>query len=126
MSLESQVFAALKPLVPLQNGGARVYPLILPQGQNTPITPAIRFQFISSETSTDVCGDGGDATANTRIQVDAYSVDFDTCRALRLQVIAAMTAMSTPTVWDGGFDDYEPDTKLYRCSMDFVTHPSSA
>lgn len=121
MSLEAEIFTALKGLV-----SNRVYPMILPQSQTVPITPAIRYQFISSEINADVCGDGGDGTANTRTQVDVYSVDYVTSRNLRLQVIQAMTGMPKPTTWEGGFDDYEPDLKLYRCSMDFVTFPSSA
>jgi hypothetical protein len=120
MSLESDIYTALRSLV-----GDRVYPLVLPQGAGVPITPAIRYQFISSEVTLDICGDGGDAVANTRTQVDVYSTTYMTARALRLQVIAAMTSMSTPTVLAGGFDDYEPDMKLYRCSIDFISHPSS-
>lgn len=121
MSLEADIFNALKGLV-----GNRVYPLVLHQSQTVPITPAIRYQFISSEINGDVCGDGGDATANTRTQVDVYSTDYMTTRTLRQQVIAAMTAISKPTTWEGGSDDYESDLKLYRCSMDFITFPSSA
>lgn len=121
MSLESDIFSALTGLA-----GGRVYPVILPQSASVPITPAIAYQFISSELDQDICGDGGDATANTRTQVDAYSTSHPTCRALRLQVIAAMGGLTKPTVWVGGFDDYDPVTKLYRCSLDFITYPSSA
>lgn len=121
MSLESQVFAALKGLV-----ANRVYPLILPQAQATPITPAIRYLFVSDGVITDICGDDGGETDDVRIQIDVYSVDFDTCRALRQQVIAAMKTFPVPNVREGGFDDYEPDTKLYRSSLDFITQPSSS
>lgn len=119
MSLETDIFNALGPLV-----GNRVYPLVFPQSPSIPITPAIRYQFISSETNADICGDGGSALANTRTQVDVVSATFLTARELRLQVISAMQALPTTTLWDGGFEDYDPETKLYRCSMDFLTFPS--
>lgn len=121
MSLEQTVFTALSPLV-----GGRVHAVTIPQEPKTPITPAIVFSFPSDAVTPDICGDGGDATADTRIQVDVYSTDFDSARALRLQVLAAMALITPPTLWQGGFGSYEPDLKLHRCSMDFIHFPSSA
>lgn len=121
MTIEQEIFAALSPLV-----GARVYPLVLPQSPVVPVTPAIRYQFISSDPEADVCGDGGDETADTRTQVDVYSTTHPATRALRLQVIAAMRLLPTPTLWAGGSDDYDPELKLYVCTMDFISYPSSA
>jgi len=120
MSLETKIVTALTSLV-----GGRVYASTFPQQPATPITPAILFTFVSSEINADICGDGGDATANTRIQVDVYSATFDSARALRLQVLTAMALITPPTLWEGGFGSYEPDLKLHRCSMDFIHYPSS-
>ena len=120
MSLEQQIATALGPLV-----SSRVHASTFPQQPATPITPAILFTFISSEVNPDICGDGGDATANTRIQIDVYSTSFDSARALRLQVLGAMALITPPTLWGGGFSSYEPDLKLHRCSLDFIHYPSS-
>jgi hypothetical protein len=120
MSLEQQVFAALGPLV-----ANRVYPLVLPQSPSVPVTPAIKYQFISSQTDQDIFGDDGGLTANTRTQIDVFSTTHPAARALRLQIIAAMKAIATPTAWDGGFDDYDSELKLFRCSLDFTSYPSS-
>jgi hypothetical protein len=120
MSLEQVVFDALAPLV-----GNRVHANVFPQKPDVPITPAIVFTFISPEIFPDVCGDGGDDVANTRIQVDVYSTTFDATRALRLQVLSAMAALLPPVLWAGGFSSYEPELKLHRESMDFIHYPSS-
>lgn len=121
MSLEQEFFNALQDLV-----GGRVHALQFPQNPFTPITPAIVFTFISPEIFPNVCGDGGDATANQRTQVDVYSTTFDTVRALRLQVMERVAGMATPTLWAGGFSAPEPELKLFRESLDFISYPSSA
>lgn len=120
MTLEADIFTALRGIV-----DDRVYPIVLPQNPVVPITPAIRYQFVSFAPDLDVCGSGADATAETRTQVDVFSTSYTTARSLRQQVITAMTGMDIPTALEGGFDDYESELKLYRCSMDFISRPSS-
>jgi hypothetical protein len=120
MALEQDIFAALGPLV-----AGRVYPLVLPAGPAAPTVPAIRYQFVSDTPGADICGDGGPGLSDTRTQVDVYHTTFDAARALRLQVVMAMQALTTPTLWEGGFDDFDSDLKLYRCVLDFITYPSS-
>lgn len=121
MSLEAEIFAAAAPLFPAQ----RVHAVTFPQAPVIPLVPAMRFVTISTEPVEDICGTDGDATANTRTQVDILDKTFDGARVLRLQVIAALGAMTTPTRFVGGFDDYDADLKLYRCSLDFISYPSS-
>ena len=120
MTLEQTIFAALAPLV-----ANRVYASTFPQKPEVPITPAILFTFISDTPIQDICGDDAENTSDTRVQVDVYSTDFDSARALRLQVLAAMAAVTPPTRNEGGFSTYEPELKLHRCSMDFIHSPSS-
>ncbi|WP_219209451.1 DUF3168 domain-containing protein [Variovorax boronicumulans] len=130
MSLEKEIFVALKglvpvPVVPPDPPQWRVYPLTFPQAPAVPDVPAIRYVFVSSEVIEDLCGDDGDNTPNTRTQIDLLERTFPLARALRLQVIAAMGSLATPTRFAGGFDDYDPELKLYRCSLDFISYPSS-
>ncbi len=51
-----------------------------------------------------------------RVQVDCYSLDQPTCRALSDAVLAALESV-THVVF-GPWADYEPDTKLFKWSMD--------
>ncbi|MNK93877.1 hypothetical protein D3C87_1140610 [compost metagenome] len=120
MSLEQTIYQALAPLV-----GARVHASVFPQKPDVPVTPAILFTFISEEAAEDICGDDTAQTANTRVQVDIYSTDFDSTRSLRVQVLTAMAAVTPPTRCVGGFSTYEPDLKLHRASLDFIHYPSS-
>lgn len=125
MSLEAEIFAALKSFFPASGGKFRVYPLTFPQSPEVPEVPACRYVFISSDAVEDICGTDGDATANTRTQIDVLDATFVGARALRQSVIAAMSGLPTPTRYSGGFDDYDPELKLFRCSIDFISYPSS-
>lgn len=126
MSLEAEIFAAVKAFFAVPGGSThRVYPLTFPQSPTTPEVPACRYVFISSEAIEDLCGTDGDATSNTRTQIDILDKTFVGARALRLQVIGAMSALPTPTRLAGGFDDYDAELKLFRCSVDFISYPSS-
>lgn len=122
MSLEAEIYPALAPLFP--GSPPRVYAVTFPQSPGTPVVPACRFNFISTESVEDICGTD-EPTANVRTQVDVLAATFDAARAKRLAVITAMQALTTPTRLAGGFDDYDPDLKLYRCSIDFLSYPSS-
>lgn len=123
MSLEQVVFNALSPLV-----AGRVHANVIPQLPAVPITPAIVFSFASNVVTQDICGAGTDDVVDTRVQVDVYSTTFDGVRALRLQIQAAMAALSPPMVWQGdnGVEPYDFDLKLHRSSADFFQYPSSS
>lgn len=125
MSLETEIFAAVKGLFPATGGAFRLYPLTFPQSPTIPEVPACRYVFISNEPVEDICGTDGDATSNTRTQLDILGKTFAEARALRLQVISAMSGLATPTRLAGSFDDYDAELKLYRCSVDFISYPSS-
>lgn len=120
MSLESEIYDALAPLV-----SNRVHANTFPQEPKIPVAPAIRFVFISADQIEDICGTDGGRTANTRTQIDVIAKGFDQARALRQQVIDALEAIETPTRLTGGFDDFDADLKLHRCVLDFISYPSS-
>lgn len=120
MSIESDLYQALRGLV-----SDRVYPLTFPQGLTLPVWPAIRYAFVSADAATDLCGDNGDVTADVRVQVDAVALTFKDMRALRLQVLSAMEDFDPPAIWSGDFEEFDAETKTFRCSLDFVIYPSS-
>jgi hypothetical protein len=121
MSVENDVFDALKTLV-----GNRVYPLTFVQpGGQLPTWPAIRYTVVSDAIEPTVCGSGGPALADTRVQLDVVAIGYTAMRALREQVITAMEAMTTPTVWDGDGEAFDEPTRTCRARLDFVIYPSS-
>ncbi|HWT21640.1 MAG TPA: DUF3168 domain-containing protein [Variovorax sp.] len=123
MSIEAVVYGALASLV-----GGRMHANVFPQVPAVPITPAILVTYASNAVTQDICGAGTDEEADTRVQIDVYSTTFDGARAIRLQVMAAMEALTPPMVWQGdnSVPPYDPDLKLHRCSLDFIQYPSSA
>lgn len=121
MTIEQTVVTTLSPFV-----SNLVHAVTFPQQPAVPTTPAILFTLVSDDPGQDICGAGNDTVADTRVQVDVYSTTFDSARSIRLQVLAAMAALTPPMIYQGGFGTYEPELKLHRCSMDFIQYPSSA
>lgn len=121
MSIEADLFSRLKTLV-----ANRVYPLtfIQPNGA-LPVWPAIRYSFISVIPATTVCGDGGDETADTRVQIDAVDKTFMAMRALRMEIMLAMLTFYPPAIFENDFEEYDADTKTYRVSLDYIIYKSS-
>lgn len=121
MSLEDDLFTALRSLV-----GNRVGPVIFPQPPAIPEWPAIQYTIVDSVPSIDACGDGGDATATPRVQLDVRARTDQAARALRLSVMTAMASFSPPAVLqlslDGGYED---KTKTHRQILDYTIHPST-
>ena len=62
---------------------------------------------------------GASDVQNTRFQIDAYATSYAGARTLAAAVVAAMKAASFANVQISDQDMYEPDTKLFRVSMDF-------
>jgi hypothetical protein len=75
--------------------------------------------------SVTICGDGGDATADTRIQIDIVATTFSAVRALRLQVMTAMQAFIPIAVFENSFSNWDAETKTYREQLDYVTYAST-
>jgi len=121
MSLEADIFSTLGSLV-----SNRVYPLsfIQPNGA-LPVWPAIRYEFISVIPYPTQCGDGGDATADTRVQIDYAATTFMAMRAGRLQIMAAMEPFYPPVRFQDSFERKDEVTKTYHVSLDYIVYRSS-
>jgi hypothetical protein len=120
VTIEASLFTALGSLV-----SNRVYPITFPLTGAVPVWPAIRYSFISVTPSITICGDGGDETADTRIQIDIVATTFSAVRTLRSQVMTAMLTFSPPAVFENSFSSYDEQTKTFREQVDFVTYASS-
>lgn len=120
MSLEADLFAALKSLV-----GNRMSPNEFPQSPAVPVWPAIRYTFVDTIPEVDVCGDGDDDTATPRVQLDVVATTYTAARALRLQVMAAMRTFSPPAIIESSSGLYDAETKTFREILDYTFHGSS-
>lgn len=117
MSIESSLYARLTAHAGVSAlVGTRIYPLLMPQ---TPVLPAITYQRISAEHIASIGGHSG--LENPRIQIDIWALSYNTSKALAAQVRAALTesmdGFAALLLTD--LDDYEPETRIYRCSLDF-------
>lgn len=106
--------------------GTRVYPGTLPQNWTK---PAISYQRVSGVRFRNLAGPAGRATP--RIQIDCWAESYSGARTLAEAVRSAMDGyaglMGTTTVGsvvlESDIDFYEPDTDIYRVSMDFwISH----
>ncbi len=120
MTIEASIFTALGPLV-----SNRVYPVSFPLTGAVPVWPAIRYTFISVVPTLTICGDGGDETADTRVQIDAVATTFSAARALRTQIMTAMRTFYPPAEFETSNSEDDPVTKTYRERIDFVIRASS-
>jgi hypothetical protein len=121
MTLEASLFTALKSLV-----GNRMSPNTFPQPPAVPTWPAIRYTIVDSVPVIDICGDGDDATAQTRVQLDVVAESYAAARALRLQVMSAMAAFTPPAILELSMSLYDAETKTHREILDYMFHGSSS
>src|SRR5690606_30861774 len=115
--MEEEIVTALGSFV-----SGRIWPNRFPQS-NRPTWPAIRYTFISRVPDVDLCGDGGDETADVRIQLDCVSSTYEGVQTLRGQVMTAMAMFQPPAIWDGEFNVFEEETKTHRCALDYLVYP---
>lgn len=120
MSLENDLVTALKSLV-----GNRMSPNTFPQPPALPTWPAIRYTFIDTVPVLDICGDGDDATATPRIQIDVVAETYTQARTIRLQVMAAMRTFVPPAILELSSGEYDAETKTHREILDYTIHGSS-
>jgi len=118
-NLPASLFTALSSLV-----SNRVYPITFPLA-TPPIWPAIRYTIVSNVPSIEICGDGGDLTADARVQLDLVANSFAALRTLRASVMTAMVTFVPPTIFENSTDDYDAETKTYRTIMDYMIYASS-
>ena len=118
----TDVTAALRVVAPVH---ARTF--LQPRGA-LPAWPAIRLVVVSATPYPDTCGDGGDGGADFRLQVDIASeasAGETALQTLRASVMAAMAGLGDEYVWDGEFNDFDVETKTFRCSLDYLVHLST-
>lgn len=121
MIIEAGIFTRLQALVT-----GRCYVNAFPQSPTTPVFPAIVYHRISTVPGEDICGNGDDAEADVRIQIDMVTKSYGATVTLRDQVKTAMADFDPPAIWDGEQWFYEPETKTHQCSLDYLFYPSSA
>lgn len=107
MSIETDLFAALKVLAP-------TWPTIAPQGT---VGPRITYQRVAGSDVPNYDADGSGATS-ARIQVDVWADNYGAARALADQARAALYAALTVGEITDNPSDYEAETKLHRASFD--------
>lgn len=119
MSFESELKTHLGHTSITAYAGDRIYPVVRPQGS---ALPAIVYTPFAADQVHNL--DGRDGSLRfIRVQIDCWSLTFDEVIAMAAAVTARLDTAATHfrSVLEpgSGFDDYEPDTKLYRRSMDF-------
>lgn len=121
MTIEADLFTKLQGFVQ-----GRCYPGTFPQPAINPQWPAIRYTRISATPNEDLCGDGGDESADVRIQIDLVAKSYGAMITLRAQVMAAMKTIVNPSaIWDAEFCDTDFETRTHRCVLDYLFYPSS-
>lgn len=120
MTIEADLFTALRSLV-----DDRVYPITFPQTGAPPVWPGIRYTLISVVPAIGLCGDSGDEAADTRVQLDIVDSTYSAARTLRLDVLDAMAAFTPPAILENSTDEYDAETKTYRCAVDYVVYKSA-
>lgn len=119
--VESDLYTALSidasvgAIVGGTGDGARIYPMLRPQGA---ALPAVTYQLIDRPRIDTASLRGNNAKVRSRVQVDcwaeSYAVAKSLAAAVKNAVLAALTALSIDER-----DLYEDDTGIYRVSSDF-------
>jgi len=121
MSIESDLVTLLGPLV-----GGRVARDVFPQPNGVPEWPAIRFSLIDGQNAETICGTDGVDTDDSTYQIDCVDVNGKGADALARSVVDLMDLFPLPTVRTARrADPYDPATKTFRVSLDYLIAPSS-
>lgn len=123
MSIEEDVRDAIKPHV-----SNRAYMNAFAQSPTVPVWPAARVTVVTLVPDVDLCGDGGEVTAEHRIQIDlvvAESAGYSTLKTLQAAVMATMQTFDPPAILDAVRGEYDDETRTHRSSIDYLIHPSS-
>lgn len=121
--IATAIVAALAPVV-----SSRVYRNVFPQAPSVPVWPAIRYSFASVNATQDICGDGGEETADYRVQIDVVDLESKgptSYSNLCASVKAALSPLQPIYCWDSEFEEFDIDTTTTRLSMDYLVYPST-
>jgi hypothetical protein len=121
-TIESMIFTAFKGVV-----GNRVYPDTFVQPNGTIATwPAIRYSIIGGTIDQDIAGAGTEQTDDTTFQLDLVARTTSEREALRQQVRAAAQGLNPPMILRAPpTQEYDPETKTYRATLEFTIYGSS-
>lgn len=97
--------------------GKKVFALVIPQGTKL---PCVSFQRISGEPAN--CLDGHSGLENITLQVDAWGRTYAEAKQVAKAIRAAMPPAGDPisSQLQADHDQYEPDEKYFRVSMDYA------
>ena len=119
MSLESDPFDLLKPLVPTNgNGSRRVYPTVAPAGV---LTPYITFQQVGGEAPT-FLERAVPSKRNARMQINVWSTAQADANGIALAIEAALVGATTIQAKpETAFvATHEEETNLFGTRQDFT------
>lgn len=114
-SIEEDVFSALTSGSP---SALRVYPDTLPQ---MPVLPAMTYSIIAGEDDFDL--EGPTELIRRLVQVDAWATTRSSVTSMMEEAKTLMllsTEFTVNAINVAGAPGYEPDTKLYRSSYEFI------
>jgi Protein of unknown function (DUF3168) len=122
MSIAEELYAALGPLV-----AGQCYRTIFPQEDGRTVRhPAIRFTLISADPLHDICGDGGQATDDVRVQIDIVAISHAALDPIVAGAVAALKTTATPNRREpGSFETFDVETRLLRRTLDVTFYQSS-
>lgn len=123
MSVEGDVITAIQARF-----SGHAYLNEFPQPPRAPTWPAARVTVASVAPDVAICGDGGEDTADTRIQIDIVVTEaagYSALKTLQALVMSDMRSFDPPAVWDGAQFFPDAETKTHRCVLDYVIYASS-
>lgn len=131
MSIDTVIFSALGSLV-----SNRVYPVMFPEelidppkiqqaDVPYPTWPAIRYQLIAGDNADTICGTDVEDTDNSEYQIDIVDSTYDGMRALVISAVAALQTTDPPCSRNFKAEDFDPETKTFRCILRYTFYPSS-
>ena len=112
--VETEVITALTAGSPTL-AGDRIYAHVLPDGT---AFPAISFQRVSTAAVNNLAGHA--LRDLVRIQVDAWATTYDEAKSVAAEVRQRMQTAGFKGLMANEFDDFEPDTELFRVSGDYM------
>lgn len=121
--IAAALVTALRPTV-----SNRVYRNVFPQPPAAPVWPSIRYTFVSVASNQDICGDGGEETADYRVQIDVVDLESKgptSFATLTDAVKSALAPLQPIYVHDSESENFDLDTKTTMLSMDYLIYPSS-
>jgi hypothetical protein len=104
-------------------GGARIFPVVLPQAERRVSLVYARISDVGDHHM-----EGPSGLARPRYQLDAYAAQPDDADSLARLVKARLDGYRGPmgsiavqgVFFDGARDDYQSEAKLHRVSQDFI------